>query len=684
MATANNIVTITELDFDQIKNNFKLFLQGQDTFSDYNFEGSGLSVLLDVLSYNTHYGAYFLNMLANEMHISTAQLRDNIVKLAKSLNYVPASATAATAGIKLTVTPPDSNSAPSVLVMPRYTSFISQAVNGVNYNFVTTTAYSTTFDGTSYVFDNVNISEGDVINYTYNVIGTNRVSFNIPNANIDTSTLIVNVTETSTTQSTTAPYVLCKDISLLDGNSRVFFLEGSDNSTYNIYFGDGILGKKPSNGDSVNLIYLNTHGDASNYANNFSITTSINGYSNVISQSVFAAAGGGVIESNENIKYNAPLAYSTQNRAVTVNDYKYLLKRDYQNIGSISVWGGDQNDPPIYGKIFISIKPKFGNYLSTLEKQKILNILTQYNMITVDPVMVDPDYTYVLFNVTVNYNPNLTTATTNQMISTIRNSVINYSNSQLSKFDATFRESSLVQNIMASDPSILGADAGIYLQKRFFPILNNTATYTLKFNTVIKQGGLFEKLYTTPGVSIYDNTGILRNCFIEENVNSYQGITQINVTSPGFSYTDIPTISITGDGVGATAHAVIVNGSINSIVLDNPGEGYSFATVTVSGGGGYGATLVPILQSSTGVLQTYYIDSSNKFFITTNQGTVDHLKGVVTLSNFTPIDVANPSKVMNMNVKPESNFIIPAQNNILILDPTDPVSIQITLIPQIT
>lgn len=684
MATANNIVTISELDFDQIKTNIITFLKGQETFSDYNFEGSGLSVLLDILAYNTHYGAYYLNMIANEMHISTAQLRDNIVNIAKSLNYTPKSSTSSTASVRVKITPPNSNNVTSILTMPRFTSFISQAVNGVNYNFVTTTSYSAPFDGTSYTFENVIINEGDVINYTYNVIGNGRTSFNIPNANIDTSTLLVNVTETSNTQSSTLPYILAKDVSLLDGNSRVYFLEGSTKSTYNIYFGDGIIGKKPSNGDIVNLVYLNTHADAPNYANGFSITTSVGGYSNVQVQSIFQASGGSLAETTDEIKFHAPLSYVTQNRAVTVQDYKYLLNRDYPNIGSISVWGGDKNTPPIYGKIFISIKPKFGIYLSTLEKQKVSNILTQYSLPTIDPVIVDPDYTYILYNLNVNYNPNLTTTSSDQLISFIKNVVRNYSNDQLSRFDATYRESTLIQSILNLDPSILGADAGIYLQKRFFPILGSSASYTLNFNTQLKQGGFSERLYTSPGITIFDNAGIPRTCFIEENINSYQGITQINVVAPGFNYTGVPTLTISGDGTGAKARAVIVNGTINSVILDDPGEGYSFATVTISGGGGYGAVLSPILESSFGTLRTYYIDSSNKFFVSTNQGTVDHVNGIVNITNFRPIDIANQSKVVYVNVKPLNNYIIPTQNNILLLDPTDPASIQINLIPQLS
>lgn len=685
MAT-NSPLIVTELDFDEIKNNFIAYMQGQTTFSDYNFTGSGLQVLLDILAYNSHYGAYLVNMVANEMHIPTAVVRNNINNLAKSLNYFPTSATSPTAVVNIVATPISDPNNPATLLIPRFTSFMSQAVNGTNYNYVTTQAYTTSLVGQTYTFNNVSLQEGDVINYTYTADVTNpRSSFNIPNANIDTKTMIVLVTENSPSPSQTIPYILSTDVSLLTGNSRVYFLEGAQDSTYNLYFGDNILGRNLVQGDVVNVTYLNTNADASNFANSFTLMGSLGtSVSNVIVQSVSAAGGGAIAETNDSIKVNAPLAYTTQERAVTLADYNFLLGRDYKNIGSVSTWGGDQNNPPLYGSIFISIKPKFGNFLTNLQKQEIVNILKKYNMPTVQTFVVDPDYTYMLFDVDVNYNTNITTSTPDQITNTVRNAIINFCNTQLSKFNGAYRDSQSDIAVVNSDASILGVDTEVYLQKRFFPLLGQTATYTLNFNTPLHRGGLLEQLFSSPGIIINDNNGIARTCFIEENIDTYQGITAIAVNNPGINYTDQINVIITGDGIGAIAHAVVVNGSVNSIVLDDPGQGYSFATVQLVGGNGFNATATPILAAATGILRTYYTDGSNKFFITENQGFVDHVNGIITLTNFNPIDIANQTKSLSISIKPQNSMIFPVRNSILLLDPLDPSSIQINLIPQVS
>ncbi len=689
----NSPLIITELDFNEIKTNLINYLQGQTTFSDYNFTGSGLQSLLDVLAYNTHYGAFLVNMVANEMHIPTAVVRDNINNLAKALNYFPYSATAPTAyvNIKASQIAPFGN-APSTLLLPRFTSFISQAVNGVNYNYVTTQSYSaplvTTANGNTilsqtYTFNNIALQEGDVINYTYTADVTNpRSSFNIPNANIDTSTLIVNVTEL-TNPSQTFPYVLSNDVSLLTGNSRVYFLEGAENSTYNIYFGDNVLGRNLLPGELVNVTYLNTHADASNFANSFTILAPIGGVSNVVITAISAASGGSAPETNQSIKTNAPLAYTTQERAVTLDDYNFLLTRDYKNIGSLATWGGDQNNPPVYKSVFISIKPKFGQYLTNLQKQEILNLLQKYKMPTVDNVIVDPDYTYILFQTAVNYNSNKTSATPQQLITTVTNAITTFCNNQLSRFNTVYRDSDTDNAIIASDPSILGVDSEVYLQKRFFPILGQSATYILNFNTPLKRGGLLEDLFSSPGIIINDATGTPRTCFIEENINTYQGITDIVVNNPGFNYTGEIQVIVNGDGTGATAHAEVINGSVNRVILDTQGEGYSFATIILNGGGGIGATATPVLAAATGVLRTYYTDGSNKFFITQNQGIVDHINGTITLTNFNPVDIANLNKSLSISIKPQTGIIFPTRNNILILDPLDPSAIQVSLLPQV-
>lgn len=680
---ANTRLVISTLDFDTILGNLQTFMQNQSIFTDYNFSASGLQVLLKELAYNTHYLAYYCNMLSNEMGISTAIVRDNIMRAAKALNYVPRSMSSPSAFVNVIVTPPaNSQGVGATLVMPEYTPFQSQAVNGQNFTYVTTSAYVASYSNGSFVFNNVQLNEGEVVTYYYpSDVSNPRGRFNIPNANIDTTTLMVSVDE-FTFPPTTYTYTLAQDVSLLTGNSRVYFLEGATSNTYNIYFGDGVIGRNILPLETVILNYLVTYGNASNGANSFTIMSPIGGYGNVITQSVSAAGSGDVAETDYSIKKNAPLAYTTQNRAVTAQDYAFLLNRDYPNIGSLSVWGGGQNDPPVYGTVFISIKPKFGNYLSVVQKQQVVNIINQYILPgTVIPQIVDPDYVYLLPVIDVVYNPNLTNLPPGRLQYLIQQAVYNYAATSLSQFNSIYIESDFAKAIIAVDPSIIGCDIEVFCQKRFYPSLTQSETYTLNFYTPLYRGGLNEKLYSSPGFSVYDTFGNQQLCFIEENINTYQGITSIEINNPGTFYTGQPIVVIDGDGSGATAHAVIVNGVVESIVLDNQGEGYNFATAQVVGGGGIGAVITPILSAQTGILDTYYYTSISKVILNSTQGIVDHVNGKVTLNNFSLFDVQNDTKQISINIKPEGNIILPTTKGILLIDQTDPTAVQISITP---
>lgn len=682
--SANTRLVISELDFDTILQNMQNFYQGQTVFSDYNFQASGLQVLLKNLSYNTHYLSYYLNMLSNEMGISSAIVRDNISRAAKSLNYLPGSMTSPSAFVNVIVTPPPNTiNVGSTLIIPQYTPFQSQAINGQNFTYVTTEASIASYFNGNFTFNSVELNEGEVVQYQYTAATSNpRSTFNIPNANIDTSTLLVNVTENTPAPPVTIPYVLVQDVSLLDGNSRIFYLEGATSNTYNIYFGDGILGRALIPGDVVTLNYLVTFGDASNGANSFTIMNPVGSYGNVVTQSVSASGGGGAAETDSSIKMNAPLAYTTQNRAVTAQDYAFLLNRDYNNIGSMNVWGGGENNPPVYGAVFIAIKPKFGNYLSTLQKQQVSNIISKYILPgTVLPQIVDPDYVYLLPNIHIVYNPNLTNLTVAQLKFKVQQAIYSYVNTNLSKFNGIYVESQFTKAVTGADPSIIGCDAEIFLQKRFYPALNSSQTYILNYHTPLHRGGLNEKLYSSPGIIINDSFGNPQTCFIEENINTYEGITNIIVNNPGAFFTGQPQVIINGDGFGASAHAVIVNGSLQSVVLDQQGEGYNFATAQVVGGGGFGAVITPILAAQNGILDTYYFTSTSKVILNPIQGIVDHVNGIITINNFAPIDIQNQTKQFNINIKPDGDIIVPGSQCILLIDQTDPNAIQLNLVP---
>ena len=682
-STQTTPLLISELDFDLILTNLQNYMQGQTTFNSYNFKGAGLSVLLRELAYNTNYGAFFLNMLANELAISTSQVHDNLVNLAKSLNYVPASMEAPTAFVNVIVTPPGGNSATS-LTIPAFSSFQSQAINGQNFTYITTQSYSTVINNGQFVFANVAIQEGIVTTYAFTASTDNpRDVFNIPSSNIDTKTLTVLVTENTPSPAQTFIYNFETDPSLLTGNSRVYFLEGAQNYTYNLYFGDGVFGKSLTPGDIVQATYISTNGPASNYANGFTSMSPIGGFSNVVIQPINSSNGGNLAEPNASIRQNAPLAYTTQERAVTIDDYNFLLNRDYGNIGSMAMWGGDKNIPPIYGTLFLSIRPKIGQVLSNIQKQQISNLLSTSNMPTIIPNIVDPDYSYILVQATVNYNPSKLTTSTNQLVTNITNAILNYGSTQLGQFNQAYLQSGITNAIDSSDPSIIGSDVESFLSKRFFPTLGQSQTYTFNYNTPLHRGGLLEKLYSSPGAILNDTFGNPQTCFIEENINTYQGISFLNIVNPGFNYTGQPDLIISGDGVGATGHVVIVNGQIQGAVLDTAGEGYNFASANVVGGGGYNGSVTPILTAQYGILDTYYYTATNKVILNSNQGTVDHINGIVTLNNFNPIGINNLNGQLTINVKPDNDIVVPTRNNILLIDPTDPTAISITLIPTI-
>lgn len=681
--SSNTYVQVTELDFDLILTNLQNWFQTQQsTFTDYNYTGAGLGVLLRALAYNTHYGALLANILGTEMFPTTAQLRDNIITGAKSLNYTPASMSAPIAFVNITVTPPANTGAGS-LVIPAYTQFVSTAINGTNYPFVTNQAWIANLSNGTYQFANVELLEGTVLNYTFTMTATNSSNtFNLPSANIDTTTLVVNVLENNSVPPTSYPYVLAGDVTLLDNTDRVYFLDGSTSNTYNLQFGDGVIGKALNNGDVINAIFISTDGELANYANNFAIQQPLSGYSNVIITAVSAASGGSQAEDNDSIQLNAPQFYVQQNRAVTVNDYESILLQNYPNISSCIAWGGDQNVPPVYGQVFISVKPQVGNYLTTTQKNYITNtIFANKGMVMGSVNIVDADFTYLNFSFNVYYNPNATVLTEAQIENEIQQAVYNYANNTLGLFNSTYIQNQLEDAVIAADASILGVDTTTFLQKTFYPTLGLQATYTLNYYTALAQAGILDALYSSPSFGIYDVTGVLQNCYFDENPATYTGISQINITNPGAGYTTAQ-VQIVGDGTGASATAVIVNGGIGAIIINDIGTGYSIATATILGDG-YGAQLNCVLSSSQGTLEIYYYASSDKFYITQSAGTVDHTNGIVTLSNFNPQSIANPQGELSIYIQPQSSVIIPARNNIMLVNPNDPLAIAINMIPTI-
>jgi len=485
---------IAELDFDTIKSNLKTYLQAQNEFSDYDFEGSGLSVLIDILAYNTHYNAYLANMLANEMFLDSAVKRASVVSIAKHLGYTPRSVTGATAVLDITVSNPTGS--PATLTLDRYSSF-SASINGTNYTFLNTEPYTIQPSNGSYVFNNVYVKEGKLLEYSYTV-GTPGPDekYEIPNDAVDTSTMLVTV-QNSTTDTTFATYTLKTDIVGVDGTSKVYFLEENSLGNYQLYFGDGIVGKKLTAGNIIRIQYLVSSGSVANTSGlitqSFTADNTIGGSSSITIVTDSNSSGGSDKESISSIKFNAPRFNLSKNRAVTKADYSSIIKSQYSTVESVSIWGGEENVPPVYGKVFISLKPYTGFVIDDTIKTTIKNsILKDKQILTVIPEFVDPDYIYVNLLANVNYNKNLTNYTASQISNLVRTGITNYFNNQVQQFEKPFYYSQLLEDLNNVDSSILSVLLELKIQKRIAPVLNVTNAYIsnniLKFNNKLHPG----------------------------------------------------------------------------------------------------------------------------------------------------------------------------------------------------
>lgn len=487
---------IAELDFDTIKTNLKEYLKSQDTFSDYDFEGSGLSILLDILAYNTHYNAYLANMVVNEMFLDSAVKRSSAVSIAKHLGYTPTSVRGSTAVIDVTVTGPTGS--PTSLTLDRYTSF-STTIDGTSYNFLTTEPISTTPVDDVYTFNDITVKEGTLLQYSYTVVtpGPDE-KYEIPNPDVDLSTLYVTV-QASTSDTTTVVYSRATDITSLSNVSAVFYVEENANGNYQIYFGDGVLGQKLSVGNIVKIQYLVSTGAATNVSNlidqTFGFSGSIGGSSNVAISVASNSTGGADKETISSIKFNALGSYQSRNRAVTKTDYSNLIKSEYPNIEAVSVWGGEENIPPNYGRVYISLKPFEGFTVNAATKDAIkTELLASRSILTVSPEFVDPDYIYVNLLVNIEYNKNLTTLSASGIQDLARTSVSNYFNESLQKFNLPFYYSQLMQRLSEINSSIVNVLTEVRIQKRITPILNVSNSYVgdtvIKFNNSLHPNGL--------------------------------------------------------------------------------------------------------------------------------------------------------------------------------------------------
>ena len=470
---------VTELDFDTIKANLKTFLKQQDQFTDYDFEGSGMSVLLDLLAYNTHYNAVYANMLANEMFLDSADLKNSIVSHAKHVGYTPVSATSATANIKITFNAATASS----LTVNEGTAFTT-SVNNVTYQYIIRDAVTVTPVDGVYTLT-TDIREGTLATnkYTVDTSDANQ-RYLIENDLADVNTLTVSV-QNSSTDSTTTTYTKASDLGAVTATSKVYYLEQAEDGKYEVIFGDGVLGNKLSDGNIISLEYIVCNGPDSNGATTFSASSTVGGESNITIVTNSNSAGGSNPETVESIRFNAPRQFSAQNRAVTPEDYKTIIKTLYPNTQTISVWGGEDNDPPVYGNVYVSLKPISGVTLTDTAKTNLQTQLKDYSVGSVRVQFSDPEITYITYRTTARYNSKVTTKSVDDIKTLINNTISNYSSTNLEKFDGMFRYSRFIDAIDDTDASVLSNTTTIKIHKFFTPTTGSAQTYTINFSNAL-------------------------------------------------------------------------------------------------------------------------------------------------------------------------------------------------------
>ena len=557
---ASNKLTVSDFDFDNIKANLKTFLQSQTEFQDYNFEGSGFAVLLDILAYNTHYLGFNANMLANEMYLDSADIRQNIVSLAKMLGYTPSSVSAPVANLSINV----KDATGSTLTLAKGTAFTT-SVNGTTYQYLTNQDYTITPVNGVYNFPSIDIYEGTLVTYRYTVDSTDPdQKFIIPSNTADINNTLTVTIQNSSTDTTQTTYNLL-DVAVpasgpnftVDGNSPIYLLQEVDNGNFQVYFGDNIIGKKLSDGNIVILQYIVTNADASNGASNFTLSTTIGGFSNIAITVNSVSQGGSPAESKESVRFNAPLAFAAQNRAVTTTDYEVLVRQLYPNATAVSAWGGENDEIPVYGVVKIAIAAASGPTLTNSTKTYIANKLKPYNVASVKPVIVDPEITSVLINSDIKYNTRLTSNTADTIKTNVINNISNYNSSTLKVFDGIFRYSKVVGLIDNTDTSITSNITTVLIRKNFTPILSTTEQYNIYFRNALynpvsgynaSQGGILSSSgFKINGdlTNVYylddDGNGNIRRYYLVGSTRIYTATPQgtINYTTGQISLTSL-------------------------------------------------------------------------------------------------------------------------------------------------
>lgn len=481
---ANGSINLVNLDFNDLKSSLQSYLSGQSKFQDYDFDGSNMSVLLDLLSYNTYINSFYLNMVASEMFLDSAQLRDSVISHAKTLNYTPRSFRSATARINIAVTPSAASNTTTVTI-PRGTSFTSK-VGSNTYTFTLPDNYVVTgsTNGT-FTAANVVIKEGVLVTDTFifNSQSTDQ-RFIIANPTVDTTSLRVYVTENN--GSNVLTYTQANSYLNIDSTSQVFFLQSAESDLYELVFGNGTQGRTPAHGAVISAVYGVGNGELPNGCALFSSDDSIDGHTNVVITTVSTATGGLVHETTHSIRKNAPRYFQTQERAVNASDYKTLLQLAHPEINAIHVYGGEEEEPPRYGKVVISLDVADSDGVSENNKTVYQKFLKERCPLTIDPVFVDPEYINLEVDSFITYNVNTLTSSEKDLIASVKSKVRVFNELNLNDFNTTFRYSKLVENIDSVSPSIVSNNTEVIAYKALNPTLNNPVPFTVRFNNKLK------------------------------------------------------------------------------------------------------------------------------------------------------------------------------------------------------
>lgn len=596
MATTSNAeFIVANLEFDDIKSNLKTYLSAQNIFQDYNFDGSNMSVLLDVLAYNTYYNAIHLNAVASEMFLDSAQIRDSVYSHAKQMNYMPTSRRSSVAHVDITVTPSDS---PHTITVPRLTEF--QTTVGDNVYTFSTNSSLVLNSGSSYTASNVDIYEGEVVNEFY-LVANSQNTYYINNQDIDTSSLTVKV-RTSNTDTTNTTWTRSNSLFGVTSTSNVFFIQAASNGSYEIVFGNDTFGRKLTDGNIVEASYRASNKDDSDGANSFTATGTVGGYSTVSTALITKATGGGDKQEVDDVKFAAPRALSVQERAVTVTDYETLVKNEFPDITALNVYGGEDADPPEFGKVIMVAKSNVYTTLPQSRKQAMVDFIGPKSSIAVEPRVIDAGTLSIKIDSSIVYNINATDSQANDIKVSVESAINTFSSDNLTDFKKTMRHSKLVEKINESDTAILSNETNATIYKTINPKLNAAYTKTIDFHNPLKQD----------------------NPISANTQGSYTGFSTPAVSSETFTFNSTTGASFRDDGTG-TLQIVVANSSSLQVLEANAGS-------VSYGSGNVSITNVTINAITTGTTIKLYARSNTNDITTKNSDIVEIADGDVTVT----------------------------------------------------